>query len=142
MPRLVKVCPTFEATYHSLHEEWTVDEEFPEYMALAELARHLIALLQAGDTTCFGAVFRAVEEMLISGDKYVVDAMTVGLLEALQNANLHEISSGEHPTQPEDFRSYLLPLSERRWDELYAFWARVGTGSLADAIRFETGLDP
>ena len=41
---------------------------------------------------------------------------TVGLLEDLQNTNLHK------STEPEQFRLYLLPESAKWWDKLHRFW--------------------
>lgn len=95
----------------------------PEYLALAALARHLIACLQAGDTGRFGNVFDVVERWHLEGEHYVKQAATVGLLEDLQNENLHDT------TKPTDFLPWLRPESKRYWDKVERFWA---TGQLID----------
>jgi len=53
-----------------------------------------------------------------TGNSYVAEAATVGLLEDLQNVNLHK------ETEPEQFRPWLLPESAKWWDKLYGFWER------------------
>lgn len=86
------------------------------YLALSEYARHLIAMLERGETTLFPQIFWAIELLHLEGDQYVREAATVGLLEDMQNLNLHS------KTTPEDFRKYLGPESERWWDKLIRLW--------------------
>jgi hypothetical protein len=58
-----------------------------------------------------------VEQWHVSGDTYVKEAATVGLLEDLQNTNLHE------GTDPDAFRKFLGPESERWWSKVVRFWS-------------------
>ena len=46
------------------------------------------------------------------------EAITVGLLESLQNTNLHAT------TNPEQFVKYLGPESKKWWSKLEGFWER------------------
>ena len=97
--------------------EWSSEPAPPYYIALSILARHLIATLDRGETTRFSAVFDVVERWHVEGDKYVRDAATVGLLEDLQNTNLHT------RTQPSDFEPWLRPVSRKFWDKVNRFWS-------------------
>jgi hypothetical protein len=101
------------AEYADLHAEGHA----MHYLALADLARHLIGLKADGRTEAFPEIFAVVERWHIEGDHYVREAATVGLLEDLQNTNLHE-----RGTQPDDFVPWLQPVSLRWWRKVEAFW--------------------
>lgn len=120
---LVQACPSFNGT-----EEWSEfwsdygkEPELPYYLLVSAFVRHLIALKVVGKTDEFDAVFELVEDMHIRGDSYVRELATVGILEDLQNTNLHHDG-----TSPGDFVSYLRPISKWWWEELYLFWAGKG----------------
>ena len=113
---ILEACPLFAPAWREFCEEWGDEKDLPLYLASADLARHLISLLAAGDTATFAAVFGVVERLHREGDPYVKELATVGILEDIQNGNLHKT------TEPEQFRPYLRPESERWWDKLYAFW--------------------
>jgi hypothetical protein len=114
---------------------------FPLYLATAELAHHLIEMLRRGEAEELRQVFALVERLLIEGDEQARNLVCVGLLEDIQNGNLHMDGLKYGPTQPEDFRPYLHARSLECWEYLYRFWSNVQSGSLADAIRFEAGDD-
>jgi hypothetical protein len=115
---LLNACPSFEVRWQEFQEEWRDEEiELPLYLVLSDFARHLIEMVERGETVGFPAVFAAVERLPIEGEHYVQEAATVGLLEDLQNLNLHQ-----NGTDPEQFRPYLGPVSARWWDKLYRFW--------------------
>lgn len=69
-------------------------------------------MLEQGKTETFPKIFEVVEQWHIEGDSYVQEAATIGFLEALQNIN----------TEPEHFRQFLGPESEKWWDKLNRFW--------------------
>jgi hypothetical protein len=118
MDVLLQACPSFAPEWLAFQREWQDDaSNMPLYLALADFARHLIGLVERGETACLPAVFVAVERLHTEGDSYVQEAGTVGLLESLQNLNLHA-----HGTNPEEFRPYLGPESLRWWEKLYRFW--------------------
>jgi hypothetical protein len=108
--------PSFTSTWREFVEEYGEEPPLPRYQALADLARHLIGKVEANDTARFGAVFDVVERWFLEGDDYVREAATVGLLEDIQNTNLHRT------TTPDDFLPWLRPLSRRQWDRVDAFW--------------------
>jgi hypothetical protein len=119
MPVLLDACPSFATPWQEFLAEWRGDDHLPLYTALGDLARHLIGLVERGETNELPAVFRVVERWHLEGDEYVREAATVGLLEDLQNLNLHE-----NGTNPAQFRALLGPESLRCWDELAASWEK------------------
>lgn len=117
MEVLLEACPSFRPTWDAFVAEWRESaDDLPHYLALAEFARHLIAMLERSDTASLLAIFRAVERLQVEGERYVDEAMVIGLLEDLQNGNLHTV------TTPEQFRPFLGVRSTAAWDELHAFW--------------------
>lgn len=109
--------PTFRDRWALFLEEYGSDDEPPLYLALCELALHLIGDLRTGNTARFDAVFDVVERWHVSGDPHVREAATVGLLEDLQNGYLHR------GTHPEAFRPWLRPETLRWWVKVDEFWA-------------------
>jgi hypothetical protein len=69
--RILEVCPSFEPQWRAFCEYWREEDDLPLYLALTELARHLIGMLDKGDTSTFNEVFSLVEEMHVEGDEYV-----------------------------------------------------------------------
>ncbi len=118
MGLLLKACPSFAPQWQAFQDEWQEKaNDLPLYLVLADFARHLIGMIERGDTASFPAVFAVVELLHVEGDPYVQEAATVGLLEDLQNLNLHK-----NDTEPQQFRPYLGPVSLGWWDKLYQFW--------------------
>lgn len=115
---LLQAYPLFYQRWQALHDEGRGDEEFPIYFALSELARHLIGDLESGNTQHFDAVFDVVELWHVQGNADVKEAATVGLLEDLQNCDLHQ------RTKPEDFLEWLRPETRVWWGKVEAFWAK------------------
>ena len=112
--------PTFAPAWCEFTEEWRDEKHLPLYLALAQLARHLITDLERGDTARFPEIFNVVERWHVEGDSYVREAASIGLLEDLQNTGLHRTTS------PENFLRWLGPNSRRWWDKVDVFW-RDGT---------------
>ena len=118
LPLLVEACPSFSEQWRAFQEEWRDEAEgLPLYILLSDLARHLIGMVERNDTGRLPAIFAVVERWHVEGDAYVREAASVGLLEDLQNLNLHE-----NGTEPEQFRGYLGPVSAKWWDKLIRFW--------------------
>jgi hypothetical protein len=53
----------------------------------------------------------------VEGDAYVREAATIGLLESLQDANLHT------STSPKQLEPFLMPESLPSWRKVEQFWA-------------------
>ncbi len=105
-----------DPSFPSQSDKFPDEREEPLYFALSELALHLIRNLEAGDTNRFNAIFDVVERWIVEGNSNVREAAIVGLLEDLQNKNLH------HTTSPKNFKSWLRPQSGVWWAKLDAFW--------------------
>ena len=109
---LVDACPTFESSWHELVKEWEDEPvELPIYLVLGDFARHVISMLEHGDTISFPKIFQAIELLHVEGEAYVKQAATIGILEGLQNAK-----------DPDLFRLYLGTESTKWWDKLNRFW--------------------
>ena len=118
MEPMLDACPSFRPAWEEFVEEWKSEPEMPLYLALSELARHLIARLEARDAATLSRAFAVVERWHLEGDAYVQEAATIGLLEDLQNTNLHG------KTTPKQFEPLLLLESLRAWRELDRFGKR------------------
>ncbi len=119
MDPMLDACPSFEPTWTEFLVEWSGEScDLPHYLALSDLARHLIDMLQRGDTASFPKIFEVVERWHLEGEHYVREAATVGLLEDLQNTNLHDA------TDPDQFLPYLEAESKKWWYKLIGFWER------------------
>jgi hypothetical protein len=117
MSPLLDACPSFRPFWDAFVDEWKKEKEgLPLYLALSDFAKHLIEMLEKSETETFPQIFKVIEQWHTEGDPYVQEAATVGLLEDLQNQNIHE------STEPEQFRPFLGAESEKWWDKLYGFW--------------------
>ena len=122
---LLTACPSFQAQWDAFCEEYTDETpHLPHYIALGDLAHHLVTLYKAGKTSEFNSVFAVVERWHLEGDDYVREAATIGFLEGLQNV------AGNKGLDPEVFVPWLHPESKKWWDELDKFWERVEAASI------------
>jgi len=118
IPLLVEASPAFAQTWREFQAEWSDEPSPPYYLALADFVRHMSSLLASGEVETLQRVFSVIEKLHLEGSHYVKEAATVGLLEDLQNTNLH--SGG---TSPQQFERFLLPVSKRYWSKVGEFWA-------------------
>ena len=118
MEPLLEACPAFRPTWVAFLEEWRSEPELPLYLAIADLARHLISALAVGDAETLTRVFAVVERWHVEGDQYVREVATVGLLEDLQNEGLHA------STKPAELERFLLPVSLEFWRKVERFWQK------------------
>ncbi len=120
MKPMLLACPSFVPTWERFLQQWRAPDgtrDLPLYLALSELADHLIAKLERGETDDFSAVFAVIERWHREGTRYVKVAATVGLLEDLQNVNRHGASS------PSAFLPWLGPETARWWHKVDRFWS-------------------
>ena len=120
MQLLTVACPGFKPTLDKFLSEWSDDPELPYYLALGDFCRYLIKLLEVDEREQLSAAFKVIEHLHIEGDHYVREAATIGILEDLQNTNLHE------RTEPEQFLALLGPVSTRFWYKVADFWENGG----------------
>jgi len=132
-----RACPSFQAASQSELDDWYDSESgLLLYIALAAFARHLVGMLERGDTKHFPIIFQEVERLQLEGNDHVQGAIVVGLLEKLQNLNFYTTGN------PEQFRRYLGPTSEKAWDELYKMWAEVARAKQAGLLGPSLNIDP
>ena len=114
---LLAALPSFQDAWSEFEREWQEDgEDRPGYLALGQLADHLIALQVGGEAEQLRAAFAVVERWHTEGEHYVQEAATVGLLEGLQ------IQCANRSIDPEVFLPFLGPESRRWWNKLERFW--------------------
>ena len=116
MQPLLQACPSFQCEWDGFLSDWSQETEKPLYLALGQLARHLISMLAAHDAPGLAQAFEVIERWHVEGDAFVREAATIGLLEALQNTSLHE------STSPREFEPFLLPESVKWWRKVDRFW--------------------
>lgn len=101
-----------------MEELFTEDDgSILHYLVVGQLVRHLLILNLAGDTHPVDALFELVEEMIREGEPYVGELAVIGVIEDMQNTNLHPAGSS-----PDDFIRYLRPWSRWYWEEVDLFW--------------------
>lgn len=131
MGSMLVACPSFQEQWEQFVKEWVDDPvlfedggdgSLPHYLALSELADHLIAKLEAGDTQEFEAVFGVLEEWIVRGSQYVSEAAVVGLLEDLT----YEARYRER--QVADFIPWMKPTTRKWLPEVVDFWERLDAG--------------
>lgn len=131
MALMLVACPSFQEGWNQFLSEWVDDPDLvgnggdgslPHYLALSDLANHLIAKLEAGDTKEFAAVFKVLEEWIVHGSEYVSEAAVVGLLEDLTNEARYK------KTQVSDFVPWMGPITRRWLPEVVDFWKRLDEG--------------
>lgn len=124
MEPMLRACPSFAPVWLEFLRDWQDDPlleqqdgRLPLYLALSDLANHLIFKLEHGDTSDFPAVFGVVERWHREGTGEVREAAAVGLIEDLQNENRYR-SSG-----PSAFLPWLGPETRRWWHKLERSWS-------------------
>ncbi|WP_313618380.1 hypothetical protein [Agrobacterium sp.] len=110
--------PTFRERWERLLREHKPEEEALTYLVVGEFACHLIWCLEAGDTSRFTAVFQVLKDWHTQGGQYLKEAAIVGLLEDLQNENLH------NTTKPDDFLPWMHPETVTWWHKVRDFWEK------------------
>ncbi len=117
MDLLLAACPSFGPQWKEFQEECIkTPGELPCYLALADFVRHLSYLLHSGETGGMQRIFQVIEHLILEGDAYVSGATIIGLLEDLQNTNLH------NGTTPQQFVPYLGEESKYWWAKVERFW--------------------
>ena len=113
LPMLVGACPSFSDKWTEHKQEYFDEEGYLPYIALGDFARHLIELEKQGLEGEIKKAFAAIEKLHIEGDSYVKEAVTIGLLEGLQN----NLGNDERTSL-----KYLKPETLKWWNELNKFW--------------------
>ncbi|HYT30412.1 MAG TPA: hypothetical protein VEN82_06510 [Actinomycetota bacterium] len=116
---LLAACPSFGETraWHDSWRDYGAEEQTPLYILMSDLVRRAVRQLAEGRTNELPALFSVVERMIDDGDRYVALLAVVGLLEDLQNTNLHLPT-----TKPSDFEPFFGPHTSWWWEEVRLFW--------------------
>lgn len=110
--RLAATAPAVALILGDFREEWASEEGPPPwYIAMGELAYHLVESYERGATEAFPQLFEAIEELLETVDSEVDQLIAVGLFEALQTISSHRSFSSAV------FEQWLGPRSRRAWNE-------------------------
>jgi len=121
MPLLLDVYPSLgEPWAEHLNDIWDRTSDSILYTDFAFLSWHLVGSLKLNNTECFTEVFALVETLLAHGDKFVQDAVVVGLLEDIQIIALGE---GVELSQ---FHKFLGFRARKAWTQLIDFWNGSG----------------
>lgn len=117
MNLLREVWPSYETRWTQYVEEnYELGDEPLVYIDLSNFAGHLFELYVQNKLEEFPAVFGVVEMLHINGDDYVQEAITVGLLEDLQNHLLaNKISL-------DVMKPFLKEESLKWWNSLIDYW--------------------
>jgi len=124
MQALVETCPTFTPVYESFISDWPDEHDRPLYLLLADFARFLVTLLESGNHEIMNAAFELIETLITDGDSFVSTAAVVGILENLQNTNIHR------STTPDQFVTLLGTMSLDHWQKLNEFWSGSGPSEI------------
>lgn len=128
---MLEADPSFSGQWQAFLADYPDEPELPQYIALGELAMHMIDRMCRGDVANFDKVFEVVELWHTDGDGYVQEAATIGFLESLQNRLVgNDGIRGEGGVHASNFEPYLRTESRKWWDKLYRFW-EGGTSALS-----------
>src|SRR5688500_17779198 len=108
LPRLVAACPSFAQKWEEHKREYFDQEDYLPYLALGELADHLVGLYVSGLTEELPAVFAENERLHTEGEPYVKEAATIGCLEGLM---------GNRGIEADVLLRFLGPESAKWWDQ-------------------------
>ncbi|MBK1614719.1 hypothetical protein CKO44_14690 [Rubrivivax gelatinosus] len=114
MSLLLKACPGFSEAWAEHLREHGNDLL---YVAAGSFARHLLSLHESGQLSLLPAAGEAIEQLHVNGSPWVKEFATIGLLEGIQNVWSH------CNADPEFFRQFLGPESQRWWVGLNKFWS-------------------
>ena len=141
MESITSVCPGFAPIWNEFVDDWKDapelyeeggDGTLPHYLVLSELANHLIAMLERGETRNFSQIFNVVEGWIVEGDDYVSNAAVIGLLEDLT------VASRYNNAQPSDVLPWLGPVSRESWISVCEWFEWIENGKLKDHPDFES----
>ncbi len=110
MPMLVSACPSFAQKWEAYQASVPWGRDLV-YLDIAEFARHISDLVEAGTPDELLAVFAVVERLITEGEAYVREAAVVGVLEDLRDVD------------EEHLLPYFGPETAKWWREMKEFFA-------------------
>lgn len=115
VPLLLEACPSYRDRRKALSAADDFDPELL-YVHLGDFAGHVVDMLQGPDERGLVALAGVIERLLSSGDAYVREAVTIGLLEGIQN------HAGDRQVSTEALERLLGAEASRWWQSLKRFW--------------------
>ncbi|AZN43628.1 hypothetical protein EJC50_09820 [Paenibacillus albus] len=117
MELLLQACPSYRNKWNEyVQENYKSGDEQLLYIDLADFATYFVDLYKQNKLSEFPAVFDVIELLHRSGDDFVREAASIGLLEDLQNRLLsNEINTNV-------FDQYLKKESLKWWNYLNDIW--------------------
>ena len=120
---LLEADPSFKERWQRFLADYADQPEPPIYIALGELAEHLVESRRRGDVERFDRVFETVERWHTEGDAYVSEAALIGLPESLQGIlGGNDRTRAVNGVTASDFEPYFGPETTKWWDKLDRFW--------------------
>ena len=132
IPRILMACPGFREGW--ARRAGRPDEERGIYARLTDVADYIVRSYGREATSEFPLFFETLEQLLGEGDEEVREAVSVGLIEDIQNIASHE-SFGYQV-----FEKWLGPMSRDAWAQAEQTW--LGQHSFAGVLRAEAGQSP
>lgn len=118
MKLLLEACPSYNTKWQEyVRENYETGEEHLLYIDLSDFSSHIIDLFKQDKIDEFPAVFEVIELLHTSGDDYVKEASTIGLLEDIQN----QLITNNIDTNA--FKAFLERDSLKWWINLNDFWS-------------------
>lgn len=118
MELLLNACPSYKDRWKEYFNfNYGNGEEQLLYVDLGDFAGHLVDLYKKNELNEFNQVFDVVELLHIDGDDFVKEAVTIGLLEGMQNI------ASNSGVNPDEFVRFLKPTSAKWWNNLNDFWS-------------------
>lgn len=120
--RLVKACPSFEPAWREhLKQEYPNDSAGQEkdrlpYADVAGLSRQVVAAASSGNVGELPAFFAALERLYHGAEPGLVEFLTIGVLESIQNLALGD------DLDLAQFTPWLGTRTSSEWNALIAFW--------------------
>lgn len=117
MELILQACPSYRKQWDEyIQKNYESGDEQLIYIDLSDFATHFVELYKKNKLSEFPAVFDVIELLHVSGDDFVKEAASIGLLEDLQNRLLsNEINTNV-------FIQYLKPQSLKWWNYLNDLW--------------------
>jgi hypothetical protein len=116
---IVATVPGFQTTWERFLSEWADEASLPWYIAMSELAHHVVESYARGTTAEFPKLFSAVERLLQGSDPELQGLISIGLFEDIQSIASHRTFGFGV------FREWLGPASVVTWDEVDAGMRKV-----------------
>jgi len=114
---LIESCKSYKSTWDKyMSENYHEGDEQLLYMDLSNFAKYIIKIYKSGENDCLYDVFNTIEIINNDGDEYVQEAITIGLLEDIQNFALGE------KIELNEFEKYLGRESSKWWKQIDKFW--------------------